>query len=142
LLQDIIAQLKKIKLKQDTGLADYQDMQVYSDSNQALEDTGRPYQNLSVTKDCIIRQFSSDANPDELKWHQDDEDRVVTVLECGKGWGFQYDNELPYELEPGDILFILRHEWHRVVKGTGDLIIKIDTNGEEKIKNFNNEVTN
>jgi len=117
-------------------------MQVYSDSNQALADTGRPYQNLSVTKGCIIRQFSSDVNPDELKWHQDDEDRIVTVLECGKGWGFQYDNELPYELEPGDILFILRHEWHRVIKGTGDLIIKIDTNGEEKIKNFNNEVAN
>ena len=96
-------------------------MQVYSDSNQALEDTGRPYQNLSVTD-----KFSSDIDPEEFKWHQDDEDRVVTILECGKGWGFQYDNELPYEVAPGDILFILRHEWHRVIKGEGNLVIKID----------------
>ena len=101
-------------------------MQVYSDSNQALEDTGRPYQNLSVTKDCIVRSFSSDVDPEELKWHQDDEDRWVTVLECGEDWGFQYDNELPHRLEPGDMLFIERHEWHRVIKGDGELVIKID----------------
>ena len=101
-------------------------MQVYSDSNQALEDTGRPYQNLSFTDKCIIREFSSDIDPEEFKWHQDDQDRVVTILECGKGWGFQYDNELPYEVAPGDILFILRHEWHRVIKGEGNLVIKID----------------
>ena len=101
-------------------------MQVYSDSNQALEGTGRPYQNLSITRDCIIREFSSDVDPEELKWHQDDEDRMVTVLECGKGWGFQYDNELPYELEPGDMLFIQRHEWHRVIKGEKNLVIRID----------------
>ena len=101
-------------------------MQVYSDSNQALEDSGRPYRNLSVTKDCIVRSFSSDVDPEELKWHQDDEDRWVTVLECGKDWGFQYDNELPHRLEPGDMLFIERHEWHRVIKGDGELVVKID----------------
>jgi len=104
-------------------------MQVYSDSNQALEDTGRPYQNLAVTRNCIIREFNSSINPDELKWHRDNEDRLVTVLECGEGWGFQYDDELPHELEAGDILFIMRHEWHRVIKGHGNLVIKIETNG-------------
>ena len=104
-------------------------MQASLDSNQALEDSGRPYQNLAITRNCIIREFNSDIDPDELKWHRDDEDRVVTVLECGKGWGFQYDNELPWELEEGDTIFILRHEWHRVIKGQGTLVIKIDTNG-------------
>lgn len=103
-------------------------MQVYSDSNQALEDSGRPYRNLSVTKDCIVRSFSPNVDPEELKWHQDDEDRMITILECGKGWGFQYDNELPYELEVGDLLFIERHDWHRVIKGEGELVIKIDLN--------------
>jgi hypothetical protein len=103
-------------------------MQVYSDSSQASEGTGRPYHNLSVTKDCIVRSFASDIDPEELKWHQDDEDRLITVLDCGKGWGFQYDNELPYELEVGDLLFIERHDWHRVIKGEGELVIKIDLN--------------
>jgi hypothetical protein len=85
-----------------------------------------PYQNLSITKDCIVRSFSSDVDPDELKWHRDDEDRLITILEAGKGWGFQHDNKLPYKLEVGDTLFILRHEWHRVIKGDGNLVIKID----------------
>ncbi len=133
-----IVQLKKTKQNQDTGLVDYQDMQAYSDSNQALEDTGRPYQNLSVTKNCIVRSFSSDVDPDELKWHQDDEDRLIIVLESGKGWGFQYDNELPYELEVGDILFILRHEWHRVIKGEGDLVIKIDLDDKGRFQQEEN----
>ena len=113
-------------------------MQAYSDLNQALEDTGRPYQNLSVTKNCIVRSFSSDVDPDELKWHQDDEDRLITILEAGTGWGFQYDNELPYELEVGDILFILRHEWHRVIKGEGDLVIKIDLDDKGRFQQEKN----
>lgn len=113
-------------------------MQAYSDLNQALEDTGRPYQNLSVTNNCIVRSFSSDIDPDELKWHQDDEDRLITILEPGKGWGFQYDNELPYELEVGDILFIVRHEWHRVIKGEGDLVIKIDLDDKGRFEQEEN----
>ena len=104
-------------------------MQNYSDLNQASADSGRPYTNIAVTRNCIIREFTPDVDSEELVWHRDDEDRLVTVLEAGEGWGFQYDNELPYELEVGDILFILRHEWHRVIKGKGNLVIKIDTNG-------------
>jgi len=113
-------------------------MQVYSDLNQPLEGTGRPYQNLSITKDCIVRSFASDIDPEELKWHQDNEDRLITVLECGKGWGLQYDNELPYELEVGDFLFIEKHEWHRVIKGDGELVIKIDLDDKGRFQQEEN----
>ena len=43
LLQDTIVQLRKTRQNQGTGLADCQDMQAYSDLNQALEDTGNGY---------------------------------------------------------------------------------------------------
>jgi len=82
-------------------------MQVYSDSNQALEGTGRPYHNLSVTKDCIVRSFASDIDPEELKWHQDDEDRLITVLECGKGWG---EGELVIKIDLNDKRFFQQEE--------------------------------
>ena len=36
----------------------------------------------------IIRTFSPDVDDDELKWHQDLNDRKITVIEGG-GWSFQ-----------------------------------------------------
>ena len=72
-----------------------------------------------------IRTFSKDVDPMDLIWHMDDEDRNVEVLE-GKGWQFQKDNELPFQLNVGDNIFIKRHQIHRVLKGTTDLKIKIN----------------
>ena len=107
-------------------------MQVYSDLNQALEDTGKPYINLEVTEKYTIRRFDKNVDSQELYWHRDDEDRTVEILECGEGWQFQTDNKLPILLEEGRSIFILRHEWHRVIKGSGDLIIKIYKHGKEE----------
>tara|TARA_Y100001972_G_scaffold96563_1_gene119152 strand:- start:27 stop:275 length:249 start_codon:yes stop_codon:yes gene_type:complete len=72
-----------------------------------------------------IRTFSKNVDPMDLIWHMDDEDRNVEVLE-GKGWQFQKDNELPFQLNVGDNIFIKRHQIHRVLKGTTDLKIKIN----------------
>ena len=72
-----------------------------------------------------IRIFSKDVNPMELIWHMDDEDRNIEILE-GKGWKFQFDNELPLSLTKGDRIFIDRHRVHRVHKGTTDLKIRIN----------------
>lgn len=109
-------------------------MQVYSDLNQALEGTGRPYQDIEVGTDpdgdaYVIRKFDADVDSHELYWHRDNEDRTVKVLESGQGWAFQFDNELPFSIEAGTVIFILRHEWHRVIKGSGDLLIKIYKHG-------------
>ena len=75
--------------------------------------------------DSNIRTFSKNVDPMDLIWHMDDEDRNIEVLE-GKGWQFQKDNELPFQLNVGDNIFIKRHQIHRVLKGTTDLKIKIN----------------
>ena len=72
-----------------------------------------------------IRTFSKDVDPMELIWHMDDEDRNIEILE-GKGWKFQFDNELPLSLVKGDRIFITKHRVHRIHKGTNDLKIKIN----------------
>lgn len=85
----------------------------------------KPYRDLEITDEYIIREFDENIDPIELLWHRDNEDRMVEILECGEGWGFQFDDGLPFELEPNTSIFILRHDWHRVVKGEGTLLLKI-----------------
>lgn len=70
------------------------------------------------------RSFDSKINSGELKWHFDEQDREVTIIESN-GWGFQMDNELPIILKEGDTIFIPKGVYHRVIKGDGDLKIKI-----------------
>jgi hypothetical protein len=103
-----------------------------------LEASGdRPYFDLEVGVEgadtrYVIRKFDTRVMEQELYWHRDDESRDVEVLECGEGWKVQLDNKLPIEVEPGTKIFILRHEWHRVIKGSGDLLIKIYKHGKEE----------
>jgi len=73
-----------------------------------------------------IRVFKIDlVKESELVWHQDKEDRFISILE-GKGWRFQRDNELPMILSKGDKLKIPEGQIHRILKGTTDLVIKIE----------------
>jgi len=73
-----------------------------------------------------IRVFKhKDISESDLVWHTDKENRLITVLE-GEGWRFQRDNELPIELSKGDKLKIPEGQIHRILKGTTDLIIKIE----------------
>jgi hypothetical protein len=69
-----------------------------------------------------VRKFSRHVDSHELKWHRDDEDRIVTPL-AENDWLFQRDNNLP---EPiiGEIN-IPKGEWHRVIKGTTDLVVRV-----------------
>jgi hypothetical protein len=60
-----------------------------------------------------------------LIWHRDKNDRVITVLKCGKGWQFQFDNDLPFELKPDMEIEIAKEEFHRVIKGKGNLKVQI-----------------
>lgn len=113
-------------------------MQNYSDLSQALGDFGdRPYVDIETGFDeagvpYVIRKFEANVDVHELYWHRDDEDREVHILECGEEWHIQFDDQLPILLWPGDKLFIQRHEWHRVIKGSGHLIIKIYKYGKEE----------
>lgn len=82
----------------------------------------KPYEETPVSKEHVIRIFRNGVEEEELKWHFDEEDRVVEVI--GKtNWMFQFDNELPFVLESP--LSIPKGKWHRVIKGEGDLVVKI-----------------
>ena len=100
-------------------------MQNNSDSNQTSEDSGKPYRNLEVTDKYIIREFGDDIDPIELMWHRDDESRFIEVIEPGKNWKFQFEDDLPLDIHSKLSIFIERHEWHRVWKGEGKLVLKI-----------------
>ena len=83
-----------------------------------------PYTNTLITQTSVIREFSSEVDPMELVWHQDEEDRTIEILE-GEGWQLQRDNELPLALQEGDSIFIPMGQIHRVIKGNTNLKIQI-----------------
>lgn len=76
------------------------------------------------------RELSSEDLPfdekidEELKWHFDKNDREILIIESDN-WKIQFDNKLPTEMKKGDKLFIPKGVYHRVVKGNGDLKIRI-----------------
>jgi hypothetical protein len=78
-----------------------------------------------IKEDKMIRVFTPDVPADELKWHQDLRDRKVTIVEDG-GWEFQIENELPIKLSDAKQISIPKFVWHRVIKGTGNLIVEIE----------------
>lgn len=68
------------------------------------------------------RVFDQNVEVGELKWHRDFEDRIVEPTEP-TDWLFQRENCLPEKIDKS--IFIPRGQWHRTIKGTGDLKIKI-----------------
>ena len=88
--------------------------------------SGKPY-SQTEEYDYIIREFSGDVNESELVWHRDKQSRKVTVIQ-GDGWKIQMDNSLPQELEKGNSYYIPQMEYHRLIKGKGNLLIQIKEN--------------
>jgi hypothetical protein len=81
-----------------------------------------PYTDIEVTDKYIIREFSENIDPIEMLWHRDNENRTVEIL-GETDWKLQLDNQLPTSMnEP---IYIPRHLYHRVIKGTGNLKLKI-----------------
>ncbi len=83
-----------------------------------------PFKERRIGSDCWLRSFSINEDDDELVWHRDREDRLIKVI-GGDGWMIQLDNRLPLELSQGIEVFIKKGEWHRVLKGTSDLILEV-----------------
>lgn len=81
-----------------------------------------PYTDIEVTGKYIIREFNKNIDPVELLWHRDDEDRIVEIIGI-TDWQIQLENNLPTSLNQP--IFIPRHCWHRAIKGTGSLRLKI-----------------
>ena len=85
----------------------------------------KPYTDLEVTDNYIIREFNETIDPIELMWHRDDEDRTIEII-GETDWKIQLDNSLPTSIN--DRIFIPRHLWHRVIKGNKTLKLKIYKN--------------
>jgi hypothetical protein len=82
----------------------------------------KPYQDIQQENKTITRVFDQDIDPIELMWHRDQEDRIVEAIES-TDWQVQLDNELPTLIDRP--IFIPKYVWHRTIKGTGPLKIKI-----------------
>lgn len=69
-----------------------------------------------------IRTFSNETDNGELVWHRDKEDRIVESI-GDTNWLIQLDNEIPKPLT--ERTFIPKEVYHRVIKGDGDLKVRI-----------------
>ena len=91
-------------------------------ADQTSQVTGRPYSEKEQDG-YIIREFSRNTPTYELVWHRDKKDRFVETTH-NTDWLFQLDNQLPQRLTKKK-LFIPKETYHRLIKGTGDLVVKI-----------------
>ena len=91
-------------------------------AHQTSQVTGKPYSEKNEDG-YVIREFSSKTSSFELVWHRDKEDRYVQATHS-TNWQFQLDNEIPQRLTENK-LFIPKETYHRLIKGTGDLKVKI-----------------
>jgi hypothetical protein len=82
-----------------------------------------PYKDLTEGKE-VIREFSADTDPMSLIWHEDQEDRIIEVLE-GNEWKFQFDEDIPFEMVNGNKFEVPKGFLHRVIKGKGNLRVRI-----------------
>ena len=82
-------------------------------------------ENLPFTEKIInnetIRIFESNINELDLSWHRDNEDRIIESV-GDSDWLIQLDNELPKKINE---TFIPKGVYHRLIKGSGDLKLKI-----------------
>lgn len=87
-----------------------------------LEENKKPYTDIKTTDKYIIREFNANIDPIELMWHRDNEARTIEII--GKtDWKIQLDNQLPTSLN--EQIHIPKHMWHRIIKGNGNLRLKI-----------------
>ena len=84
----------------------------------------KPYKDKAIGDNRFVRTFKSDVYADELVWHRDKEDREIKVL-SGNGWKLQFDNEIPFAINEGDIILIPKMIYHRLLKGETNLKLMI-----------------
>jgi len=90
--------------------------------NQWKKENILPFQEQKE-KNYVIRTFSEEVEEGELVWHRDKEDRIVKSI-GDTDWMIQMDNELPKPLT--EMVYIPKNTYHRVIKGSGDLTVKIN----------------
>jgi hypothetical protein len=84
-----------------------------------------PFKEEIMSDNVFIREFKEDTDSGEFMWHRDREDRIIESID-ETDWKIQLDDELPKVIQ-GEV-FIPMGVYHRVIKGTGDLKIKLQKN--------------
>lgn len=87
----------------------------------------KPYIEEQISQNTFIRTFYPDVIDKELVWHRDREDRIVEAIE-DSDWLIQLDNQLPQKLSLGVKYHIPMGIYHRAIKGTGQLKVKVIKN--------------
>jgi len=86
-----------------------------------------PFSEKKIGDKLFLREFRENVDSEKLIWHQDREDRVIRVLESN-GWKLQLDDQLPVLLKEGSTYSIPAYVYHRVIKGSGRLLIEVEKN--------------
>jgi hypothetical protein len=81
-----------------------------------------PFQENKLSDNTFIREFKQDTDSGEFMWHRDYENRIVESI-GDTDWLIQIDNELPKQIN--EKVFIPMGAYHRLIKGTEDLKIKL-----------------
>jgi hypothetical protein len=81
-----------------------------------------PFTETKLSENIFIREFKQETDSGEFMWHRDFEDRIIESI-GETDWLFQIDDDLPKKID-GKI-FIPKGVYHRIIKGTGDLKIRI-----------------
>tara|TARA_R110000803_G_scaffold40135_6_gene86539 strand:+ start:8745 stop:9011 length:267 start_codon:yes stop_codon:yes gene_type:complete len=81
-----------------------------------------PYRETSG-KEYSVREFLQSTSSFEYVWHRDKEDRYVQSINYSD-WKLQLDNTVPVEFGNSK-LFIPKETYHRLIKGTGDITLKV-----------------
>lgn len=87
----------------------------------------KPYNEEIISEGVIKRTFSNNVSSNELEWHRDKEDRIVKAIN-ENDWMIQFDNELPRKIGINEEIKIPKETFHRVIKGTTDLVVEINKN--------------
>jgi hypothetical protein len=81
-----------------------------------------PFKEEIVSENVFIRIFNNETDSGEYRWHRDSENRIIESI-GNTDWMIQLDDELPKVIQ-GEV-FIPMGVYHRVIKGTGDLKIRL-----------------
>lgn len=98
-----------------------------------------PFKQKIIAENVLLREFSRDIHQDELIWHRDKNSRIVEVI-SGIGWKFQRDNSRPVLLREGDRFKIPAEQYHRLLRGKTNLVVKIYEQKDEKAMKSESEV--
>ena len=80
------------------------------------------YRDAEISEFETIRSFGEEVDPIELTWHRDLEKRRVASV-GPSDWKIQLENQLPVSLN--ETITVPAGSWHRLIKGSGDLTVKI-----------------